>query len=597
MKPWDMLYLGGILEGRYARKKAVLAAFCFFLAASGLAPAATLTGSFTPLPNGASVDLSAPQVLDWVYCGEPSEWNTNSRYGVSRQITYSLVTDEYFTDGPIRMETGPVSFTWTNGTPVRAMTDTTNGVSVYGDKLTSNIPTGFEIRCLAGTTPRWLTIYVGTSGGEATLRAALSGTPGYSDTSFDGFTGPAEGVYELRFAADAPGQVLTLNFESADTSGYIFMKAAVLREAKPPPAPFIAAPADGTAYQAPQTFSVTASIADPEGVATNLALFSGTNVLAKTPAKTLTVWLTNPPAGPHTFSAVATDNNGLSITSFPSSVYITTGGGTLLGNYAAPPSRVDLTAEGTLDWAHWGYDGWDGFDHKDGVVSRIPNIELLNTTYLDLWNYGDNLGAFSWQDGTPTAAVVDTTTGVFLSSSNFPTAGFQLTVPATNRLHCLRIYVGVFGAAARLSAWMTDWSAPPWFDTSVSDGYGRTIAVYTLRFASPNPSASLRISWTPIAIFVPEYGNLTWQSATLQLAQEPELDPPTLKVAAPPAPGLFALSFMAASGRKYTVQWAEGLLSPNWQTVTNFTGEGVEVLAVDYPGGSSQRFYRVWVEY
>lgn len=590
-----MLYSGKIMEVANAKRKVVLAGLCLGLSLPGLVVAATLTGTFSPLPNGASVDLSSPLVLDWVYCGEPSEWNANYRYGVSRQITYSLVTDEYFTDGPYRLESGLVSFTWTNGTPVRSTTDTTNGVSIYGDKLTSNIPTGFEIRCLAGTTPRWLAIYVGTSGGKATLRAALSGTPGYSDKSFDGLTGPAEGVYELSLVADSPGQILTVNFESSDTSGYIFLKAVVLKEAKTPPAPFITAPADGTALQAPEAFSVTASMADPDGVATNLALLSGTTVLGTTSAQTLTLWLTNPPAGPQTFTAVATDNRGLSMTSFPSSVYITTGGGRLLGNYAAAPSRVDLTSEGTVDWAHWGLNNWDSFDHKSGVVSRIPNVELLNTTDLDLWNYGDNLGAFSWQDGTPTAVVVDTTTGVYLSSSNFPTAGFQLTVPATNKLHCLKLYVGVFGAAARLSAWMTDWSAPPWFDTSVSDGYGRTVAVYTLRFASPNPSASLRISWTPVAIFVPEYGNLTWQSATLQLAQEP--DPPTLRVAAPPAPGQFALSFMAASGRKYTAQCVNDLTSSNWQTITNFTGAGAEALVVDSIAGSSQRFYRVLVEY
>ena len=69
---------------------------------------------------------------------------------------------------------------------------------------------------------------MGTSGAEATLRASLSGAPAYSDTTFNGATGPAEGAYQLNFQANSPGQILTVYFESADPTGYIFLKAATL---------------------------------------------------------------------------------------------------------------------------------------------------------------------------------------------------------------------------------------------------------------------------------------------------------------------------------------------------------------------------------
>jgi hypothetical protein len=253
---------------------------------------------------------------------------------------------------------------------------------------------------------------------------------------------------------------------------------------------------------------------------------------------------------------------------------------------------VNLTSEGTADWVHWGLSSPTSLDRKAGVIQRIPNVELLNASISELFQNSDNRIAYSWDDGTPTAQAVDNTTGIFLFSTNNPPAGFQLTVPASNKVLRLKLYLGLFGAGGKLSAWMTDWSAPPFFDSSVYDYYDTGRGAYSFRFASPNPSASLRINWTPTMVFVPGFGNLTWQSATLQA----EPDPPVLKVLPPPAPNQFALSFLAASGMHYTVQFADGFLSPNWQNLTNFDGAGADVLAVDPEIGPAQRFYRVLVE-
>jgi hypothetical protein len=575
---------GGVLSwGIRARLLVAL-----LLGTAGAGYTATLSGSFTALPVATNVDLSGEGTLDWGQWGLLNAWGYNHKYGVARQITYSFVTDDYFTDGPYLLDSGPAGFTWTNGTPVPAASNVTNGTSIFGDKLPGNTPTGFQLQCPADTHPRRLKVYVGTSGSQATFTASLTGASTYSDSSFNGATGPLNGVYTLNFQAGSAGQTLTVTFKSTSGSGYMILKAATLAGTNAPPTAAITAPADGTVLPAPATFSVSAAAADTDGTVTNLSLLNGSALLAQAAASTLSRTLSNRPAGPYNLSATATDNLGQSITSFPVNVYITTNGGSLQGSVAAPPASVDLTAEGTTDWAHWGLTAAGSFDHKTAVAQQVPNVTLVNATAGNLNRYTDNFSAYSWIDGTPTAQASGSKTGVFLYCTNNPPAGFQLTVPATNLLRRLKVYVGLFAAQARLDAWLSDWSAPPYSDASLLQGSDNGYAVYTLTYASPNPGAALVVRWTPTAVFDLTYGNVTWQAATLW--QQPPA--PVLRVASPPAPGEFALLLHAENNATYTVLYADTVDSTNWQVLSNFPGGGADALVVDPAPGPNQRYYR-----
>ncbi len=555
--------------------------------------AATLTGSFASLPVSARVNLSAEGTLDWGHWGLVNEWTYNHKYGMPQQITFSIITDEFATDGPFLLETGESDFSWNDGTPSRLTASTTNGVSVFGDKLPGNVWTGFRLQCPADAGLRRLKLYVGTSGAEATLRASLSGAPAYSDTTFNGATGPAEGVYQLSFQANSPGQILTVYFESGDPTGYIFLKAATLEGPNTPPQVAVTTPADGSVLVAPGLLSVTAAALDGDGVVSNLMLWNGASLLGQAPTGTLTVTLTNPPANAYRLVAVATDNLGLSITSFPANVFVTTGGGTLVGGVSTnTPPNVNLSTEGTSDWAHWGLRSYDSFNRKVSANPRIPNLQVLNASAIDLNQYYGNYTAFSWDDGAPETQAADSSTGVFLYGTNDPPAGFQIAVPATNQLYQLKLYAGLFCATGRLEAWMSDWSAPPYFDSTLSRAYENGWAVYTLRFSSPNPGALLNLTWIPVALHEPKFGNLTWQAITLK--EEPP--PPLLTVVTPPATNQFAFTFRAEPGLNYQVLFAGELCSPSWQSLTNFTGAGEMVLAVDPAIDGSQRFYKVAVE-
>jgi len=270
----------------------------------------------------------------------------------------------------------------------------------------------------------------------------------------------------------------------------------------------------------------------------------------------------------------------------------------LAGSAETPPDSVDLTTEGTNDWAHWGLNSPTDFNHKAAVIQQIPNLVLFNASATALTSYAGNPTAYSWWDGITTAEAFGTDTGVFLYATNDRPAGFQLTVPATNFLRRLKVYVGLSRAQGRLDAWLSDSSALPYSDSSLSEGYGEACAVYTLSFASANPGASLNVTWTPNVAFDANFGNVTWQAATLWQAATPwqRPSPPHLQVVSPPGPNQFALTFHAEAGANYTVLCTDSLIPSNWQVLTNFPGTGGDAVIVDPGTGGSRRFYRVQVQ-
>jgi hypothetical protein len=550
---------------------------------------ATLTGSFAQVPPGTGVDLTGEGQLDWGYWGLITEGSYNHKYGVTQQISYAFITDTFLTDGPYQLTHSSNTFSWSNGTPSRAATNAATGVFIYGDSLPGNTRTGFQLQCPADTSLKQLKLYVGSSGAQATFSASLSGATKYTDSSFNGATGPLNGVYTLNFQASSPGQTLTVTFNSTDTSGYLILQAATLAGRDAPPTVAITAPADGAIFTAPASFSVSSMAADGDGSVTNLSLFNGSTLLAQTASGAVSLTLSNQGGNAYEFFAVATDDHGLSVTSFPAKVFISTGSGTLLGSVATPSAALNLTTEGRTDWAHWGLASPASFDHKRGVPQRIPNVVPLNASTSAFNQYSDNLTAYSWSDGTPTASAQNSPTGIFIYGTNDPPVGFQLTVPATNSLRWLKVYVGLYAAQGRLDARLTDFGAPPYSDSSLFAAYQNGYAVYTFAFASSNPGTSLNLTWLPTAIFDPNYGNLTWQAATLS-------EPPILHIVGPSETNQVGLSFHAEVGPQYTVLYAPSLSVTNWQVLTNFAGAGADVLVVDPAIGSAQRFYRVLVQ-
>jgi hypothetical protein len=182
-------------------------------------------------------------------------------------------------------------------------------------------------------------------------------------------------------------------------------------------------------------------------------------------------------------------------------------GGSLGGSgVAGGTTAIDLTAEGTDDWAHWGYSG-TSIDHKSVSGSAVNHITESNTGSLT--RYTDNANGFTWSDGTPTANVVASTTGIYVSGAG---NGFTFTVPADTTSRTLRVYVGGYTSSGTLTAHLSDGSAVDYVNSSFSNLSGTYTAVFTITYKAGVAGQTLSVSWNMAS----GSGNVTMQAATLQ---------------------------------------------------------------------------------
>ncbi|HEV8246519.1 MAG TPA: hypothetical protein VGP93_12155 [Polyangiaceae bacterium] len=153
---------------------------------------------------------------------------------------------------------------------------------------------------------------------------------------------------------------------------------------------------------------------------------------------------------------------------------------------------VDLSAEGTSDWAHWGQSGFPSEDRKQGT-SAIQMTSAL-CMYSGVTKKGDSSGlsSFSWTGGSPTASATAAASGV---SANDTNSGFTLSVPADTSPRTLKVYVGVSRAQGELHAYLSDNSATPYRDGSISDSSAAHNGVYTLSYQAASADQTLYVTW------------------------------------------------------------------------------------------------------
>jgi hypothetical protein len=185
--------------------------------------------------------------------------------------------------------------------------------------------------------------------------------------------------------------------------------------------------------------------------------------------------------------------------------------GTLLGYRAAAPAAVNLTAQGTLDWAQWGFttNNPSYFNHKSGGASQISDYTEIGTDAV--YQFGNAVIAFSWSDGTLTATATDTTTGIYVGSLD---TGFQFTVPADTTTKLLKVYAGCWNAQVHVEATLSDGSAPGYVDEGLDDFGVGSAAEYTIKFAANSPGQALTIQVFSSVLNV-SYGNCTLMAASL----------------------------------------------------------------------------------
>ena len=353
-----------------------------------------------------------------------------------------------------------------------------------------------------------------------------------------------------------------------------------------PPSVLLTNPVNNANFPVGTPISLNAIANDFDGTVTKVEFFADGDRIGQDANSPYSATWTPSTPGRYQLTVEATDNDGTTGTTLPVEVFVHGTGGTLAGTVANPPSQVNLTVEGTADWAHWGLNSPTSFDHKSGVGQSISDFTVLG--FHPVMQYSNNYTRFSWSDGTPVQTANGTPTGVFIIGQN---SGFHLTVPADTTPRRLKLYVGGYGMQANFQAWLSDFSAAAYTDCSVSNVFDDDYAVYTLDYAAAKAGESLIIQYRVDTLFDGDFGNVTLQAATLT---GPAAPPPIMIVNPVWAGGRFTFSFLTEAGKGYSAESATSLGSSiNWQTFTNVAGNGSMATVTDANPPATGRFYRV----
>ena len=321
------------------------------------------------------------------------------------------------------------------------------------------------------------------------------------------FSNPNQAVTSASFST-AGTYVLALNADDSQLSDSDQVTITVLPANQPPT---VSAGTDQT-IGLPAGANLNGTVSDdglpnpPATVATTWSKVSGPGTVTFANANVVSTTATFSLAGQYVLRLTADDS---ALSSSDDVAVTVNGAGVLSGSLATTPSAVDLTLEGTLDWAHWGRFNATSFNRRSGVTQQISNYVRIGNKSA-AW-FGDNNVGYSWSNGTPTATSTNTTTGIWISGLN---NGFQITVPAGTTLRTLRVYVGVAAAQGKLTVTLSDGSAPTYVDTGLISP-DRVNGVYTINFQAGSSGQQLVVKWTTAATFM-GWGNVTLQAATLQ---------------------------------------------------------------------------------
>ena len=507
--------------------------------------AGTLDVSFNSIPSGTVVNLTVEGTADWVHWGLFTDTSIDRKLNVAPQISNFTPIDASNGFVYVYQYSGDYAgYSWNDGTPHMTVTNTTTGVWAYGVPA---IGSGFRFSVPASTNIQMLKVYVGAFAAEGRFVAFLSDgsapsyTNGVNDAVNNSGNGPSA-VYAINFAADSSDQTLHVIYTLKERRGpsggapNVTLQSAALSAPGMNNAPFVALtnPPDGASFEQGDIM-LSARAGDSDGVLSVVEFYEGTNKIGEaTTAPFAAVW-TNPPPGAYTLTARAVDNDGGVGTSMPVSIFISGTGGALSAARNNSPVFVDLTLEGTSDWAHWGSLTAASFDHKATGSAQISNFTLIGTNPAT--RYTDNYTSFSWSDGTPLASVNGSTTGIFVTGV---TNGFEISAPADTTARTLRIYTGLYGAQAKFEAFLSDFSGRAFTDTSLSNVFGNRFVVYTIDYAAASPGQRLVVRQTIANVYDFTYGNVTLQAATLQSAMPPGSNtPPVINITSPATNAVF----------------------------------------------------------
>lgn len=302
-------------------------------------------------------------------------------------------------------------------------------------------------------------------------------------------------------------------------------------------APVVNAGGDQT-IMLPAAAALTGTASDdglpaPPAMATTWSKVSGPGTVGFVDATALNTDATFSTAGIYILRLTAFDGVLTTTDDIEVVVNVTAGGGTLAASHTTAPTPVDLSIEGTADWAHWGMTDYNSFTHKGGVGQQISNFTRIGS--VTPLRYTDNFTAYVWNDGFPTPSAT-TNTGVFTYGVG---NGYEITIPASTAPRQLKIYIGAWRAGGSLEVSLSDGSASPYIDLSTIAAGDVVNSVYTIDYQSASNGQTLTLRWVLDTESFP-LGNITLQAASLvgpAVNQAPRTNAGSDQIVTLPAPG------------------------------------------------------------
>jgi hypothetical protein len=178
-----------------------------------------------------------------------------------------------------------------------------------------------------------------------------------------------------------------------------------------------------------------------------------------------------------------------------------------LHSYDANPGAVDLTAEGTLDWIK--YEATSGV--RDSTRKASATAPIMSEALVDSAEPGGATGqgivytestlfgnTFSWTDGTPVATGTNVEGSLYMAGEG---NGFRFKVPASTTTRTFTLYAGMWDSEMKLSASLSDGSAPAQSKIFLRREAGGppadgNISSYFVEFAAAADEETLTVEWT-----------------------------------------------------------------------------------------------------
>jgi len=171
---------------------------------------------------------------------------------------------------------------------------------------------------------------------------------------------------------------------------------------------------------------------------------------------------------------------------------------TLTKEMVTSEKQINLTTEGTLDWALWTAPEDGSMDaikeQKDPIVDYINGLTLVGNPPKGFEGYsGNDWYRFSWSNGVMEQTVSENTSGVYVTGKD---NGMSFTVPADNTERIIKIYADAWNSKAKLVAVLSDGSATEVINNELEGTENVGHAIFKVTYMAGSLGQKLTVYYT-----------------------------------------------------------------------------------------------------